>query len=247
MGPTLQTPGKKLFIIKAGSSFGDTAARFGDFDDMIRQGLDLPHDCVHVVNAYEGESLPEAAECLGIVITGAHCMVTDNLPWSLAIEAWIPALIDAEVPFLGICYGHQLLGRAMGGTVENHPRGKEVGTFDITLSPACEDDPLFSALPQHFPVHATHTQSVTMLPPGAVLLAGNDFEPHHAMRMGPCAWGVQFHPEYNVPVIKDYIRAQAEDLSRAGQQVDILLDMVRETPHASSLLSKFAALATVRK
>lgn len=234
---------KKLFIIKAGSTFAETAERAGDFDAMALRGLAMPEDKTQVIMADQGEALPDASDCLGAVITGAHCMVTDNLPWSLAIEEWLPGMVDAEVPVLGICYGHQLLGRAMGGVTEDHPGGKEVGTFEIELTAAKEDDPLFHQLPKRFPVHATHTQSVTTLPPGAVLLGGNNFEPHHAMRIGRKAWGVQFHPEYDASITRDYINAQAKALTGAGQDVAALLDGVTETPEAASILQYFGEIA----
>ena len=174
---------KKLIIVKAGSTFADTAERYGDFDEMTRRGLDLEVGDVRVVDIVQGEILPDPSTCHGVVITGAHCMVTDDLPWSLAIEAWIPSLVQAEVPLLGICYGHQLIGRAMGGHVNFHPRGKEVGTVAVSLRPESRNDLLFDNLPQQFPVHATHAQSVLTLPPGAEILAENDFEVHHAFRI----------------------------------------------------------------
>ena len=235
---------KKLFIIKTGSTLVETAKRYGDFDAMVCRGLGLDCDRLQVVNAFHGETLPDPEACLGVVITGAHCMVTDNLPWSLQIEAWIPSLVEREVPLLGICYGHQLLGRAMGGHVGFHPSGKEVGTVAIRLRAESCNDPLFAKLPPQFPVHATHAQSVLTLPPGAVLLAENDFVPHHAFRLGHCAWGVQFHPEYNREVMRDYITAQAEGLTKAGQDVSALLLNLQETPAANSILATFAQLAT---
>ena len=210
---------------------------------MMLRGLALPRQHTHVVRAHLGDPLPAAKDCHGVVITGAHCMVTDDLPWSLAIEQWLPGLVEKQVPILGVCYGHQLLGRAMGGIVEDHPHGKEVGTFEIRLTSAAKSDPLFCALPHHFPVHATHTQSVTTLPPQAILLAGNAFEPHHAMRLGHSAWGVQFHPEYDSRVMRDYINAQADSLTKAGQDVTILLDGVVETPYATSLLARFGKIS----
>jgi len=234
---------KKIFVIKTGATFSETASSRGDFDEMALRGLVVPRSLTQVITAYNGDSLPAANDCLGVVITGAHCMVTDNLPWSLAIEKWLPGLIAAKVPVLGICYGHQLLGRAMGGIVEDHPGGKEVGTFEIELTHAVADDPLFCHLPQRFPVHTTHTQSVTTLPTSATLLGGNGFEPHHAMRLGNNAWGVQFHPEYDTHTMRDYIHAQADDLSRAGQNVAELLNGVVETPEAASILKKFGEIA----
>lgn len=238
---------KKLFIIKAGSTFADTAERYGDFDRMTCRGLGIERKDIQVIDVVRGDVLPAPEVCHGVVITGAHCMVTDNLPWSLAIEAWIPSLVKAEVPLLGICYGHQLLGRAMAGRVDFHPQGKEVGTFTIRRCPASDDDALFSGLPQQFSVHTTHAQSVLNLPPGAVLLAENDFEPHHAFRLGRCAWGVQFHPEYDVNVMRDYIMAQAASLTRSAQNLSSLLQNLRETPEANHILTTFAQLAMQRE
>jgi len=235
---------KKLFIIKTGSTFSETAARYGDFDELTCRGLGIKADDLQVVNAFQDESLPAPETCHGVVITGAHCMVTDNLPWSLAIEAWIPLLVQNQVPLLGICYGHQLLGRAMGGHVDFHPRGKEVGTVALELCPESSNDPLFNRRPQRFMAHATHAQSLLTLPPGAVLLAENAFELHHAFRLGSNAWGVQFHPEYTGSVMRDYVTAQTDSLTRAGQDVPELLQKIQETPEANGILSTFAQLAT---
>lgn len=64
----------------------------------------------------------------------------------------------------------------------------------------CYGHPLLGALPDTFDAQATHWQSVRQLTPGAVLLAGNAFEPHHAFRVGPSAWGVQFHQTKLLPI-----------------------------------------------
>ena len=233
---------KDLYILKAGSTFATTAAAHGDFEEMIRRGLGVTPARIRLIQAFAGEALPDPADCAGVIITGAHCMVTDNLPWSPALEGWIRILVATEVPLLGICFGHQLMGRALGGRVGDHPRGKEVGTFPVRLRPESQTDRLFNHLPRQFPVHTTHTQSVRTLPRSAVLLAGNDFEPHHAFRVGPNAWGVQFHPEYDSRIMRDYIEAQALDLANAGQDVDALLAAVCETPAAASILAQFARI-----
>ncbi|MBW1804542.1 MAG: glutamine amidotransferase, partial [Deltaproteobacteria bacterium] len=155
---------------------------------------------------------------------------------------WIPSLQEANVPFLGICYGHQLLAQAMGGKVDFHPKGKEIGTVDIHLLPESTTDPLFYALPPRFPVHVSHSQTVLSLPPGAVRLAANDFEPNHAFRLAPCLWGVQFHPEYDTGVMASYITEQADDLAAAGWVISERLSTVRETPVATGILRKFARI-----
>jgi GMP synthase (glutamine-hydrolysing) len=132
-------------------------------------------------------------------------MVTDNAPWSVRLAQWILSLHEAEIPVFGICYGHQLLARAAGGRIGYHPYGKEIGTVSVRLLPGCADDPVLQALPEAFLAHATHSQTVPALPAGATRLAANAHEPHHAFRLGECSWGVQFHPEYSVDIMRAYI------------------------------------------
>jgi GMP synthase (glutamine-hydrolysing) len=74
------------------------------------------------------------------VISGAHAMITDDLPWMLRLADWTRRVVTAQVPFLGICFGHQMLARAMGGKVDFHPRGREIGSVDIALHAAAESD-----------------------------------------------------------------------------------------------------------
>lgn len=233
---------RPLVIIKAGSATEAVRRQWGDFEDWLRQGLALPAGDLRLIRASEGEPLPRPEECGGVVITGSHAMVTDNLSWSVALAAWLPAVVRQRIPLLGICYGHQLLAAAMGGQVDYHPRGPEIGTAHVELLPVAADDPLFAGLPDSFPVQAFHSQSILSLPPQAVLLARNDFEPHHAFRLGTCAWGVQFHPEYTREIMAAEIAADSDELAGRGLAPAALLAAVRACPAAASLLPRFAAL-----
>ena len=233
---------KNIYIIKTGSTYPATAERYGDFDTWTAAGLGSENHVIQTVNVEKGSPLPSPESCSGIVITGSHAMVTDRLPWSVAVEAWLPMVLDAGIPLLGICYGHQLLARAAGGEVGYHPRGREIGTVKIDLSDDAGEDPLFHGVPKTFEAHVIHAQSVLRLPPKAILLASNDYEPHHAFRLGDCAWGLQFHPEYDTRIIRDYIEAQAEELESSGRDVQKIISAVTDTPVAASLLKTFANL-----
>lgn len=234
---------KKLYIIKTGTTFPDTLKQLGDFDAWTRVSLGEPATEIRILDVVRGAPLPAAADCAGVVLTGAHNMVTDNLPWSVALEKWIPSLLAAGIPLFGICYGHQLLARAAGGEVGFHPQGKEIGTVTVSrLDPALEDD-LFQGLPASFPAHVTHAQTVLALPPGATRLAANGHEPNHAFRLGKSAWGVQFHPEYSTAIMQAYIREQADELAASGMDITSLLQTVMPTPAAGDLLRNFAHLS----
>lgn len=141
----------KLYIIKVGTTFAATAQQYGDFDNWTGAVLREAGWEPVVVDAEHGDALPAIETCAAAVVTGSHSMVTDNLPWSVRLEGWLQSLLAANTPILGICYGHQVLAKAAGGQVDNHPGGIEIGTVGINLLPACADDPLFQSLPPAFP------------------------------------------------------------------------------------------------
>jgi GMP synthase (glutamine-hydrolysing) len=231
-----------ILIVKAGGTYPDMAVRYGDFEDWIMARMDCSAVPVDTVRPYAGASLPPASSWGGIIITGSHDMVTDKHPWSEKTAAWIKQAVEARIPVLGICYGHQLLAHAMGGVVGDNPRGKEFGTVSIRLNPRGRQDRLFDEMPETFPAQACHSQSVLQLPAGATLLASSDMDPHHAFSIGRQAWGVQFHPEFNAGVLRDYIGRFAPALGRQGVDIDRLLADVRETPRSEGLLRRFQAL-----
>ena len=238
---------KPILIVKAGTTFETTARALGDFEDWTIRGMGLSGEEVHVIAVYRNEPLPTDNEFSGVVVTGSHSMITSREPWSEELVQWIPRLIDQQIPFLGLCYGHQLLAYAMGGEVGNHPQGREIGTVRIHINEGGTKDELLSILPTEFLAHVTHIQTVLSLPSGAEVLASNAFEPHHAFRIGTCAWGVQFHPEFDAAIMRAYIGEQCEELRQEGLDTSTLYERVVETPHAAEILQRFASLVNMRK
>jgi GMP synthase (glutamine-hydrolysing) len=235
---------KYFYILKTGTTFPSILNRFGDFDRWTISAFNPGTVPVRVVDVENGESLPPASNCRGVIITGSHSMVTDNLPWSLAIEQWLPSLIREQIPLLAICYGHQLLARAMGGDVGYNTGGIETGTVDVGLSSASSEDRLFSSLPLSFSAHVDHSQSVIKLPPGAVCLASSAHEKYLAYRYKSCAWGLQFHPEFTAEIMSSYISEQAEKLRMEGLSLPGLLAGVRETPISWGIVHRFYQIAS---
>ncbi len=189
-----------------------------------------------------GERLPGVDGQAGVIITGSHAMVTKRLPWSERAAQWLRDAVSRGVPVLGICYGHQLLAHAHGGTVGNNPRGSELGTVEVAREEEAGTDRLLSVLPAAFPAHESHTQSVLSLPPGAVRLASNGWDANQAFRIGARAWGVQFHPEFDSEIVRSYIAFDRKMLAAEGQDPDTLEKTAADNPLGARLLSRFAAL-----
>ncbi len=125
----------------------------------------------------------------GIILSGGPESVYSD--WAPSID---PAIFEAGVPILGICYGAQLMTQSLGGSVERTGRG-EYGRTTLTRS---EFSPLFADWPPGVTsdVWMSHGDAITAAPPGFLATASTPDAPVAAMdnpekRM----YGVQFHPE----------------------------------------------------
>ncbi len=233
---------KPMLIMKTGETLAPLRARGEDFEDWIGAGLGLQSAQLNIRHVVLGQGLPDVSAVAGVVITGSPAMLTDAASWNEVAARWLRQALQRELPVLGICYGHQLLAHASGGRVDYHPQGREIGTVPVTLAPAARGDTLLSELPARFVAHTTHSQSVLQLPPSATLLASSAHDRHQAYRVGPSAWGVQFHPEFTAEVMRTYVLERQQALREEGFDVEALLRDVQETPAASGVLRRFAVL-----
>lgn len=237
---TLELP---LLIIKTGETVRPLREKGEDFEDWLIAASGLEPDRCLVRSLHRGEALPAAAAVGAVIVTGSPAYVTDEEPWNFVGADFLRTAHELRIPVLGVCYGHQLLAWTFGGEVDWHPKGREIGTVEARLTEAGRDDPLLGGLPETFPVQSSHQQTVTRLPPGARLLAVGDFEPHHAFRLGETTWGVQFHPEFTVRIMRAYIEERRDVLASEGLDADALLAGVRETPGSLDLPRRFVSLA----
>jgi GMP synthase (glutamine-hydrolysing) len=136
-----------------------------------------------------GERVP-LDEADGVVLTGSTAAVyeADSRPWIADQEALVRELVDRGIPTLGICFGHQVVNSALGGTVE------AVGPTATLVEATLADDPLFDGVDPV--VVSLHGDAVVEPGRGMAVIASADharvFGTRH--RTAPL-WTVQFHPE----------------------------------------------------
>lgn len=237
---------KPLLILKTGTTLPEISETRGDFEDWISRGVQFDEGEVEVAKVYEGEALPDPAEISGVVITGSSALVTEKEDWSEQSAAWLPAVIEREIPVLGICYGHQLLAHALGGRVERNPRGREIGTVEVRLGADAHADDLLGSLPQTISVQVSHVESVVKLPAAAKHHGVSSRDLNQAFAFGSSAWGVQFHPEFDADIVRGYIQGRRGLLLAEGLDPDALLDAANDTSHGSDLLQRFGQLVRER-
>ena len=159
---------------------------------------------------------PETFDFDGAVVTGSRASVYWDEEWIAPTKAWVDEAIDHGMPFLGVCYGHQLLADVLGGTVE------PMDEYEIGYRTVEHDDEsvLLDGIDPEFTVFTTHSDRVAELPPGAELLASNDYGVH-GFRKGH-VFGVQFHPEYDMDTAAEVTLGKDDQLSE--QRIQGVLD-----------------------
>lgn len=230
---------QSLLLIQAGTPPEDIRAVTGDLPTWFLAAIDQPPGAVQVVKVFEGEPLPDPGQHRAAIITGSWSMVTDRHPWSEATASWIRHAVAQGVPLLGVCYGHQLMAHALGGTVDYHPGGREMGCIDIERLPAGDADPWLAECPPRFKAHLTHLQTVLRLPTGARALARSAHDPHQIVRYSPTAVSVQFHPEFTSDIQAACIGARAQVLRGEGLDPSAMLHALAPTPTPLALLRGF--------
>jgi GMP synthase (glutamine-hydrolysing) len=138
----------------------------------------------------------------GVVITGSSSSVYWDEDWIHNLVSWVADADERDLPILGVCFGHQVVAEAIGGTVE------DMGDFELGYShiSRTDGDVLLSGISDDFLVFTSHGDVVTDLPPGATLLAENEYGVHAFRRSH--AFGVQFHPEYDVQTAEKIARSK---------------------------------------
>lgn len=192
-----------------------------------------------VKRVFEGESLPPPHADTIAVISGSWSMVTEQLAWSESVAEWIRQAVSINAPVFGVCYGHQLMAHALGGTVGWLPSGRETGTRRVELTREAAEEPLLKGFPDGFNAHLTHLQTILTLPTGAVALASSSQDANQIVRYGRHAFSTQYHPEFTARISRRLITHRAEVLHNEGYDVDQLLNEVTDTPEATEVLHRF--------
>ena len=237
----------RILIVQTGSA-GVLVPTHGDYPDWFRRTLgpeDLELPVLRAAPELGGEKLDREAifrsRARGIIVTGSPHSVTDSAPW---MDELGEALLQAGArgtPVLGVCFGHQLLGRAAGGDVALNPRGREIGTVHVQLTEAGRRDPLFAwSEAGEIEVQATHVDAVLPLPQRATLLASNERCATQAMRLSETVAAVQFHPELSAGALRELIRSRAEKMIAEGMDPVAAEAAVRESQTGARILRAFA-------
>ncbi len=168
----------------------------------IREQLELASGSsgsiqVVTVRAPEDQLPQSVDEFSGVVISGSKTRIEETQPWIEKELDFIRMLYAKKIPTLGICYGEQMIVRALGGQkMTGAAKVAEYGWVKVEQCEAAKNSPILKGLPQSFYSYEAHSDEVYSLPKGFVLTAKSMDCPIQAYDVSDAPmWGIQFHPE----------------------------------------------------
>lgn len=176
----------------------------------------------------------------GVILSGSPRDAWSTDPVNTALCQLIDRCHQRRIPLLGVCYGHQVLGRALGAKVAPHPQGWELGNVPIQLTPAGRKSLLFDSFPETFDALQSHRDAVLELPPGCQLLATGSHTRIQSFSCDDLLFGVQFHPETRPDILR-YLWGPRLERWRGniGFDLDHRIATFQEAPQSALILNRF--------
>ena len=179
--------------------FGSILAPLGI--ELVRYDLDA------------GRFPSNVTECDGWLCSPSRMSTYDDVPWLGDAESLLRSIVAEEAPYVGICFGHQLLAQALGGVVARSRDGWGVGVHDYEV---LSKEPWMTPFAGSLALIGSHQDQVVRMPPDAVALFCSDYCPNGGFAIGERAWTIQVHPEFT-PDLADHLLAGRIELIGADR------------------------------
>lgn len=219
-------------ILETGRPSPALASEHGTYTAMVATLLSAGDGVMQFKNfAVLEDQFPQTVEeCDGYVVTGSRFSALDETPWMLRLEQFLRDAIARKRPVFGICFGHQILAKALGGAVRQAEQGWQLGlhSYQVTQKPDWMAD-----APESLRMNAIHQDQVVRAPAGAELIATAPNCPIAGLVYGEDAVSFQAHPEFTldfeqsllktyagVTLPKDEAKAALETVQAKGAETD---------------------------
>ena len=195
----------RLGILLAGHTPEELQSEFGRYDRMFEAFLGKDTFTYSSWTVVDGEFPGGIDDADAWLITGSRHGVYEDHAWIPPLEKLIRDIYAADLPLVGICFGHQILAQALGGRVEKFSGGWSVGRVSYTL-----DENLGVGDAGEAPLLACHQDQVVTLPADATVVGSSPFCQYAALAYGDKAFSLQPHPEFNDAFIESLVEARAK-------------------------------------
>src|SRR5438034_7882301 len=165
----------RITILETGLVSPKNRELYGSYPQMFEHLIGAADATVtfNTVSIPAGEPLPDLEGLEAILITGSAAGVYDAFDWIAPLEAFVCAAHDNRVPMVGVCFGHQLIAQALGGTVRKSEKGWGLGrhVYDVAPGNGVIDG-------ERIAIAASHQDQVIAPPAGATTIFHSGFTPH---------------------------------------------------------------------
>jgi GMP synthase-like glutamine amidotransferase len=172
----------------------------------------LPQHQFEIYNICDSQFPDSPKDCDAWLITGSHYSVYDDIDWIIKLKSFVQEIASANKYCIGVCFGHQMLGEALGGKVLKSENGWCVGVHEFEISERTE-----WMKPYHSNVNLLMScqDQIQVLPKNSKVLAKSALCPVGIILIGDKILGIQGHPEFSV----EYVRSLMEDrTNRIGEK-----------------------------
>jgi GMP synthase-like glutamine amidotransferase len=184
---------------------------FPDYPELFK-GL-LPSLSFEVYNVCEDLFPASASDCDAWIITGSKYSVYDEIPWITRLKSFVREIAAADKYCIGVCFGHQMLGEAMGGKVKKSEKGWCVGVHDFEI---LSNEKWMKPFQPKVNLLMSCQDQIIVLPENSKVLAQSPLCPVGIILIGDKMLGIQGHPEFST----DYLGALMLDrTNRIGEEV----------------------------
>ena len=190
----------KLGILKAGPVIPELYKQFGDYASSFEQLLGPGNFEIQSWDIFESRFPDSINQCEGWLISGSRYGVYEGHQWYPKLEEFIQDCHAANLPMIGVCFGHQAMAQALGGRVEKFKGGWCIGRTS------------YSFMSKTIHLNAWHQDQVVTLPPGATVLGENDFCKYAFLSYGPQTFSLQAHPEFPNEYISGLIEFRGSEI-----------------------------------
>lgn len=188
----------KLTILLAGENPPALRDDFGPYADKFKR-MFLQADAsfsFDQIEVHAGEKIPEPKELEAVIVTGSAAGVYDDLEWMEHLRVFIRKAHDANLPMLGICFGHQIIADALGGKVIKSPKGWGLGRHVYQMQTVPD---FFPDSTENIAIAASHKDQVVTPPVGAKIFLSSSFTPNAGLLYANgTTMSMQPHPEFEI-------------------------------------------------
>lgn len=191
----------------------------GDYREMFAAlfARHAPQIALQAFDVCNGEFPSSLDACDAYLTTGSRFSAYDDVDWIDALKNFTRRIHEAKKPFVGVCFGHQLMAEALGGKVSRAETGWGVGVHNVEI---IERESWMRPEQSSCALPYMHQDQVERLPEGGVVIGRSN---HCAMAMflvGDSMLGIQAHPEfpkaYGKALLLDRVDRIGEERAKAA-------------------------------